>query len=89
LFSGSSANTIYNPKKTFDSDQFGGGSEESINKMLGVDRFGLGMKGFQGADAQPRDGPVQFEKDDESDPFGINQFLDGAKKAAKRGLDAA
>lgn len=41
-------------------------------------------KGFAGADkSQKRDGPVQFEKDDE-DIFGLNEFLDAAKKGAKR-----
>ena len=41
-------------------------------------------KGFAGADrSQKRDGPVQFERDDE-DIFGLNEFLDAAKKGAKR-----
>ncbi|CAG8812162.1 28208_t:CDS:10, partial [Gigaspora margarita] len=61
--------------------------EESVNRMLSVDRFGIASKGFQGADkSQPRDGPVEFEKE-EADPFGFNQFLDDAKKGSKRGLD--
>ena len=44
-------------------------------------------KGFSGADqALTRDGPVQFEKDTEEDPFGLNKFLTEAKKA-KRPVD--
>jgi SNW domain-containing protein 1 len=40
-------------------------------------------KGFSGADGgQSRDGPVQFEKEDE-DPFGLNKFLTEAKKAKR------
>ncbi len=30
-----------------------------------------------------RDGPVQFEKSVEEDPFGLNQFLTEAKKAKR------
>ena len=43
-------------------------------------------KGFAGADrGQRRDGPVQFEKEEE-DPFGLDKFLTEAKKG-KRPLD--
>ncbi|CAG8432801.1 11481_t:CDS:2 [Diversispora eburnea] len=81
------ASSIYNPKKNYDSDQFGGGNEESINKMLNNDRFGINSKVFQGADkTQVREGPVEFEKE-EADPFGFSQFLDEAKKGSKRGMD--
>ena len=39
-------------------------------------------KGFEGADeAQKRSGPVQFEKDVDDDPFGLDKFLTDAKKA--------
>lgn len=41
-------------------------------------------RGFSGADQAPtRDGPVQFEKDTEEDPFGLNKFLTEAKKAKR------
>nr|CAG8497330.1 10790_t:CDS:10 [Entrophospora candida] len=76
LFAGSSASSIYKPKKDYDSDKFGGGNVEDINKMLSVDKFGT----------KPRDGPVEFEKE-EADPFGVNQFLAEAKKGVKRKLD--
>nr|CAG8515403.1 5292_t:CDS:10 [Entrophospora candida] len=81
LFAGSSASSIYKPKKDYDSDKFGGGNVEDINKMLSVDKFGT--KVFQGAD---KNGPVEFEKE-EADPFGVNQFLAEAKKGVKRKLD--
>jgi len=43
--------------------------------------------GFSGADQAPvRDGPVQFEKDTDEDPFGLNKFLTEAKSAAERGV---
>ena len=45
-------------------------------------------KGFSGADrGGGRDGPVQFEKDVEEDPFGLNKFLTEAKRAQKRPTD--
>lgn len=48
-------------------------------------------KGFEGADktaaAAPRSGPVQFERQEEFDPFGIDQFLTKAKQASKRAGD--
>ncbi|KAG9296309.1 hypothetical protein G9A89_014901 [Geosiphon pyriformis] len=89
LFASSSISSIYNPKKNYDPDLFGGGNEEEIVQKLSVDKFGITSKGFQGADpSQIRDGPVEFEKE-EADPFGLNQFLDAAKKGTKRGLDNA
>ncbi len=41
-------------------------------------------RGFSGADGdQSREGPVQFEKSVEEDPFGLNKFLTEAKKAKR------
>ena len=41
-------------------------------------------KEFSGTDhARVRDGPVQFEKAVEEDPFGLNQFLTEAKRAKR------
>jgi len=45
-------------------------------------------KEFSGTDraaGSSRSGPVQFEKDE--DPFGLDQFLQQAKKSSKRGPD--
>ncbi len=49
MFAGTSSSSIYKPKKEYDSDLYGGGNADNINKMLSVDRFGI-TKGFQGAD---------------------------------------
>ena len=45
-------------------------------------------KPFDGAErGTQRDGPVQFERDEEEDPFGLNKFLKEAKAAKKRPTD--
>ena len=44
-------------------------------------------KEFSGTDRNTRrDGPVQFERDEE-DPFGLDKFLTEAKRAGKRTAD--
>ncbi|KAG8894574.1 mRNA splicing protein [Tulasnella sp. 403] len=81
-------------------ESFGGGTDEGITKALTNDRFGLGPSkmgrglGFEGpTDETTREGPVQFEKDisilpgGEADVFGVDKFLDEAKRGLKRGLD--
>ena len=100
LFQGSSAAAaIY--KSTGNSggndEAFGGGTEDGIREELQKDRFALGSSSvFQGADtAEVRDGPVQFEKDvvvtldGTSDPFGVEQFMNAARKGGKRMADSA
>lgn len=111
LFHGSSAAAaIYKPRgNQQDDESFGGGTEEGIANALSNDRFALGAvpRSFEGgAEAEVRDGPVQFEKDTEvslslrdlqggggggqaADPFGLNQFMDEAKRGTKRGLDTS
>ena len=45
---------------------------------------------FRGTDRSARrDGPVQFEKEEEEDPFGLNNFLRAAKEQTgeKRSAD--
>ena len=45
-------------------------------------------KGFEGAErGMRRDGPVQFERDEDEDPFGLNKFLKDAKEAKKRPVE--
>ena len=45
-------------------------------------------KEFEGTDRnQRRDGPVQFQKDVEEDPFGLNKFLTEAKKGKRQAED--
>lgn len=95
LFSGASAAAaIYKRTSGLGDDDEGlAGTAEGIESSMKNDRFGLGQGKFEGSDLQQvRDGPVQFEKDTaagtSADPFGVNAFLDEAKKGAKKhGLD--
>lgn len=71
---------IYRPSKALDQDLYGA----DLEKIVNTNRF-VPDKDFSGTDrsgANPRTGPVQFEK--EEDPFGLDQFLNMAKKAPKR-----
>eukprot|EP00026_Physarum_polycephalum_P004665 Phypoly_transcript_04687.p1 GENE.Phypoly_transcript_04687~~Phypoly_transcript_04687.p1 ORF type:complete len:558 (+),score=113.10 Phypoly_transcript_04687:270-1943(+) len=86
LFGGSSANVMYRPKK---------GAEESaaedMDKILKTNKF-RPDKEFEGVDRskpqEPRNKPVEFEKEPAEDPFGLDEFLNTAKKStAKRPLD--
>ena len=55
----------------------------NVPYLLTLYRF-VPDKEFAGTDrSQTRDGPVQFEKAVEEDPFGLNQFLTEAKKAKR------
>lgn len=97
LFSGSSAAAaIYRPATNAggNDEAFGGGTEEGVRAELEKDRFQLGKGKFEGADpTEVRTGPVQFEKDvvvaldGAADPFGVEQFLDAAKRGGKRPAD--
>jgi len=60
-----------------------------IEKLCHWCRF-VPDKEFSGTDRSGgrREGPVQFEKDEEEDIFGLNKFLSAAKKGQKRpGVD--
>ncbi|SPP88549.1 puff-specific protein Bx42 [Drosophila guanche] len=74
-------NHIYRPSKQADSDNYGG----DLDAIVNTKRF-VPDKQFSGASretaAAQRSGPVEFEK--EEDPFGLDQFLNMAKKAPKR-----
>lgn len=100
LFHGSSAAAaIYKPRgndASANDESFGGGTAEGIQTELAKDRFQLGAGRFEGADAnEVRDGPVQFEKDvvvsldGTADPFGVEQFMDAARKGGKRSAEQA
>ncbi|WWD16392.1 pre-mRNA-processing protein 45 [Kwoniella shandongensis] len=98
LFQGSSAAAaIYKAagnSAAGNDESFGGGTEEGIKAEMGKDRFALGnaTRGFEGAEGngEIREGPVQFEKDTvvtldgSADPFGVEQFMDAARKGGKR-----
>uniref|UniRef100_U5EZF5 Putative mrna splicing factor/ chromatin binding snw family nuclear protein n=1 Tax=Corethrella appendiculata TaxID=1370023 RepID=U5EZF5_9DIPT len=71
---------LYRPSKSIDNDAYGA----DLDKIVNTNRF-VPDKEFSGTDrstANARQGPVQFEK--EEDPFGLDQFLTMAKKAPKR-----
>lgn len=79
----SMASHLYRPTKNLDQDLYGG----DLDKIVSTNRF-VPDREFSGTDRSAqhaRSGPVQFEKDDkEEDPFGLDQFLNLAKKAQKR-----
>ncbi|XP_028409774.1 SNW domain-containing protein 1-like [Dendronephthya gigantea] len=80
--SGSTANAVYRPSRNNDKDIYG----DDIDKLMNTDKF-QPDKEFAGTDRNVRrDGPVQFERDEE-DPFGLDKFLTEAKKAGKRTAD--
>ncbi|XP_075547999.1 puff-specific protein Bx42 [Dermacentor variabilis] len=70
---------IYRPKNQ-DKEVYG----EDLEKLMKTSRF-VPDKEFSGTDrSSRRDGPVQFERLEEEDPFGLDKFLTEAKKASKR-----
>ena len=76
--------TLYRPKKDTDSDMYGG-ADEQLEKVMKTDRF-KPDKGFTGASDRPsgkRDRPVEFDKQEENDPFGLEQFLTEVKRGKK------
>ena len=76
---------IYRPSKNLDSEMYGG--QEDLEALRSSKKF-VPDKGFQGASGggSSRNGPVEFQKDTD-DPFGLDAFLDTAKKASKRSND--
>ncbi len=78
-------NNIYRPTKNADKDMYGGEDLDELRKNRFVpDKEFSGTERGQGSSS--RAGPVQFEK--EEDPFGLDQFLDSAKRASgKRTAD--
>jgi SNW domain-containing protein 1 len=86
LFTGSSANVLYRPKKN--EEDWGG--EEDMKKILDTSKF-KPDKDFTGVDREKakregRSAPVEFEKD-EADLFGLDEFLSQAKTTSKGALD--
>lgn len=77
---GSLGTHLYRPSKAIDNEAYGA----DLDKIVNTNRF-VPDKEFSGTDRaaqSARSGPVQFEK--EEDPFGLDQFLNMAKKAPKR-----
>ncbi|KAL9586511.1 MAG: hypothetical protein Q9212_000872 [Teloschistes hypoglaucus] len=80
--------SIYRPRPNVDDDDDGeeaGGAELSkIEKANRFEVLGKAKGGFKGAeDAEARDGPVQFEKD--NDPFQIDALIKDATSGASVG----
>ncbi|XP_061173930.1 SNW domain-containing protein 1-like [Saccostrea echinata] len=76
------ANSIYRPSKNVDKEMYG----DDLDTLMKSNRF-VPDRGFAGTDRNARrEGPVQFEQDEE-DPFGLGQFLEQAKRGDKRNAD--
>ncbi|KAJ3002098.1 UNVERIFIED_CONTAM: mRNA splicing protein, partial [Siphonaria sp. JEL0065] len=90
LFAGSSANAIYRPKKAMDDhqDAIPGIRTDRIERIVessGQDSGSMSRgphKGFKGTDGPSgsREGPVQFEREEDEDVFGIDEFMSTAKR---------
>ena len=79
----STMSTLYRPKKDSDSDVYGD-TDEQLEKVMKTERF-KPDKAFTGASERTgkRDRPVEFDKQEENDPFGLDQFLTEVKKGKK------
>ncbi|KAL2144301.1 hypothetical protein VTI28DRAFT_9289 [Corynascus sepedonium] len=88
--------SIYRPRANAEDDDEAAGDQEMARIQKGS-RFGeaLGRGTFKGTEeAEAREGPVQFEKDNTTDPFNVDKFLSevqqetsgaGAAGSSKRG----
>lgn len=80
---GALAQGIYRPSRGGkDNETYG----DDLETLVSTSRF-VPDKEFAGVDhasGSKREGPVQFEKQEEEDPFGLDKFLTEAKKASKR-----
>ena len=76
---------IYRPGKNIDKEAYGGA--EDLENLKKTSRF-VADRGFEGAErgagGSGRTGPVQFERNEEEDPFGLDQFLATAKSASNK-----
>ncbi|KAL4722740.1 mRNA splicing protein [Fusarium chlamydosporum] len=81
-------NSIYRPRVNMDDDDDTEAGDREMAKIQKSSRFGeaLGKGTFKGAaDAEAREGPVQFEKD-AGDPFNVDKFLSEVdQNSSKRG----
>ncbi|KAF5233920.1 hypothetical protein FAUST_7882 [Fusarium austroamericanum] len=81
-------NSIYRPRVNVDDDDDAEAGDREMAKIQKSSRFGeaLGKGTFKGAaDAEAREGPVQFEKE-AGDPFNVDKFLSEVdQNSSKRG----
>ncbi|KAI4242902.1 MAG: hypothetical protein L6R40_003775 [Gallowayella cf. fulva] len=80
--------SIYRPRPNIDDDEdneeAGGAEYDKIQKANRFEVLGKAKGGFKGAeDAEARDGPVQFEKD--NDPFHIDELIKDATGGGSAG----
>jgi len=75
------ANNLYRPSRAArDEDTY----DDDMDALTKTSRFAPD-KEFAGTDrSAKRDGPVQFERQEEEDPFGLDKFLTEVKKSSKR-----
>jgi SNW domain-containing protein 1 len=80
------AKNIYRPSKNADTDIYGA----DLDKIINTNRF-VPDRGFSGTDTggaagapTKRDGPVQFERSEEDDPFGLGQLFENVKKGKRK-----
>lgn len=91
LFAAQDAITsIYRPRQNAEDYEDEAAGDREMSKIQKSSRFGevLGKGTFSGsADAEARDGPVQFEKDAANDPFNVDKFLEQVDQSSssKRG----
>ena len=59
----------------------GPSADDQYAALTSSSKFAAPERGFAGTEggARPRDGPVQFEADAPSDPFGLDKFLTDVK----------
>jgi len=80
---GAMSRQIYRPSRNIDSDQYG----DDLETIMKQKRF-VPDKDFEGTDrTSRREGPVQFTRDVEEDPFNLDRFITEAKKGQKRSAD--
>ncbi|KAK1289625.1 hypothetical protein QJS10_CPB18g00842 [Acorus calamus] len=75
--------TLYRPKKDVDSDTYGGENEQ-MEKILKTERF-KPDRAFTGTAERPgkRERPVEFEQQEEADPFGLDSFFTEVRTGKK------
>uniref|UniRef100_A0A0B6Z4W5 SKI-interacting protein SKIP SNW domain-containing protein n=1 Tax=Arion vulgaris TaxID=1028688 RepID=A0A0B6Z4W5_9EUPU len=81
---GAISKSIYRPAKNLDNDLYG----DDLETIMKQRRF-VPDKDFEGTDRnRRREGPVQFAKDVEDDPFNLDSFISDAKRGQKRTDDS-
>ncbi|KAJ3056812.1 mRNA splicing protein [Rhizophlyctis rosea] len=78
LFNGSASTAIYRPKRGEEDNNIQG-VKERVDRLLGEGAPHRGFAGTEGGGGSSRDGPVQFEREQE-DVFGLEEFMNTAKR---------